>query len=235
VAFAFADPAVRVVRAHTISANAASIGVLRRCRFHFVGDVVEPDDGLVLRWERFRPASRAPERVVTPRMVLAPPRSADARDIFKRYASDPDVTRYLSWRTHRVVDDTDAFVAFAISEWAQKPVGPYLMRDRETRRLLGSTGLMLDTPGRAMTGYVLAQGAWGAGLATEALRAMVGVARAIGIREVAALCHANHVASIRVLEKAGFTRDAVPALPLVFPNLQEDAPQPVLRYSRGLD
>jgi RimJ/RimL family protein N-acetyltransferase len=49
--FAFASGRVRVVRAHTKPDNAASIRVLAKCGFQPVGEVIDPDDGLVQRWE----------------------------------------------------------------------------------------------------------------------------------------------------------------------------------------
>jgi ribosomal-protein-alanine N-acetyltransferase len=54
VAFAFQDDRVRVVRAHTLSATNASARVLTKCGFRNVGEVVDPDDGLVTRWEKVR-------------------------------------------------------------------------------------------------------------------------------------------------------------------------------------
>jgi RimJ/RimL family protein N-acetyltransferase len=52
--FAFADGRVRQVRAHTKPDNAASARVLTKCKFTRVGEVIDPDDGLVCRWERCR-------------------------------------------------------------------------------------------------------------------------------------------------------------------------------------
>ncbi len=52
VTFAFASGLVRLIRAHTLPAHNASTRVLAKCGFHFVGDVVDPDDGPVWRWER---------------------------------------------------------------------------------------------------------------------------------------------------------------------------------------
>jgi RimJ/RimL family protein N-acetyltransferase len=52
VRFAFADGRVRLVRAHTLPANNASTRVLAKCHFKHVGEVVDPEDGLVWRWER---------------------------------------------------------------------------------------------------------------------------------------------------------------------------------------
>jgi RimJ/RimL family protein N-acetyltransferase len=42
---------VRVVRAHTLVENGASARVLMSCGFAAVGEVVDPEDGLVMRWE----------------------------------------------------------------------------------------------------------------------------------------------------------------------------------------
>lgn len=50
--FAAADRRVRLLRAHTLPQANASTHVLRKCGFVHVGEVVDPDDGLVWRWER---------------------------------------------------------------------------------------------------------------------------------------------------------------------------------------
>jgi RimJ/RimL family protein N-acetyltransferase len=52
VAFAFGDDRVRLVRAHTLPTFNASTRVLAKCGFAYIGEVVDPEDGLVWRWER---------------------------------------------------------------------------------------------------------------------------------------------------------------------------------------
>jgi RimJ/RimL family protein N-acetyltransferase len=54
VGFAFDDAGIHVVRAHTLPTSNASTRVLTRCGFRFVGDVVDPEDGPVWRWEKQR-------------------------------------------------------------------------------------------------------------------------------------------------------------------------------------
>lgn len=49
--FAFADPRVRRLRAHTLAATNASTRVLAKCGFTFKGPIEHPEDGLVWRWE----------------------------------------------------------------------------------------------------------------------------------------------------------------------------------------
>ena len=172
----------------------------------------------------------APRQVVTERLVLTEPRLEDAHDVFHRYASDPEVTRFLAWPRHRSLAETDAFLAFSASEWERWPAGPYLIRSRAHGRLLGSTGLAFESPTAAATGYVFARDAWGVGYATEALTAMIDVARQLSIAQLYALCHPAHRASWHVLEKCGFVRDTGWSQPSVFPNLLPDVPQRVLRY-----
>ena len=48
------DAGARVVRAHTRTDNEASARVLVSCGLASVGDVIDPEDGLVRRWELVR-------------------------------------------------------------------------------------------------------------------------------------------------------------------------------------
>jgi RimJ/RimL family protein N-acetyltransferase len=174
---------------------------------------------------------KAPERLATDRLVLRRPRAKDADAIFARYASDPEVTRFLGWRTHRSVADTKAFLGFSDAEWGRWPCGPYLLRARHDDTLLGSTGLAFETSYRAATGYVLAKDAWGKGYATEALQAVVGVARSVGVRRLYAICHTEHPASRRVLEKNGFLCEGTLRRYVEFPNLAPGEPCDVFCYA----
>ncbi len=177
---------------------------------------------------------QAPPLLETPRLVLSAPAAADADAVFRRYAGDVEVTRYLGWPRHRTVADTEAFLAFSAVQWEREGAGPYLMWARDDGRLLGSTGLGLEPGGQAITGYVLAADAWGQGYATEALTAVVDVATDIGVRRLYALCHPQHRASWRVLEKCGFDRDASWNRQVEFPNIVPEIRQDVLCYRRGL-
>ena len=52
VDFARRDDRVRVVRAHTLPERNASTHVLTKCGFELLGEVIDPEDGVVWRWER---------------------------------------------------------------------------------------------------------------------------------------------------------------------------------------
>jgi RimJ/RimL family protein N-acetyltransferase len=52
VDYAFGSDRVRLVRAHTLPESNASTRVLTKCGFRYLGEIIDPEDGLVWRWER---------------------------------------------------------------------------------------------------------------------------------------------------------------------------------------
>jgi len=65
IAFAIENGNVRRLRAHTRPEPNASTKVLTKCGFEFLGEVMNPDDGRVWRWERHagaKPEATVPRR-----------------------------------------------------------------------------------------------------------------------------------------------------------------------------
>ena len=171
------------------------------------------------------------ERIETSRLLLRRPLAGDASAIFQRYARDSEVTRFVGWPRHQTLADTLAFLQFSDAQWERWHAGPYLILSRMDGRLLGSTGLAFETPDRAMTGYVLAKDSWGLGYATEALQLMVDLARPMGVVRLYALCHPQHRASRRVLEKCNFICEGTWQNYVEFPNLNPGVKSEALCYA----
>ena len=174
---------------------------------------------------------RAPERLETDRLLLRRPALDDVDEIF-RYASDPDVTRLLSFPTHRTTDDTRGFLGFSDHTWDRHGAGPYVIVRRVDGAVIGGTGFDFEGAGRASTGYVLARHVWGQGFATETLRAIVEASQALGLQRLAAVCHPSNRASARVLEKCGFVLEGTLRRYAAFPNFDGERLHDALSYSR---
>ncbi len=172
-----------------------------------------------------------PEQIETERLVLRWPTEADAAEIFARYATDPQVTRYLSWKPHRSVDETIAFQRLD-REWREAGTSfAWLIRSRDTNLVLGMIGHRLHGS-RAHLGYCLARDAWGQGYATEAARRVVALAlEEPPVWRVESVCDAEHTASARVLEKAGLVYEGTLRRYMVLPNLG-DVPRDMRCYAR---
>jgi ribosomal-protein-alanine N-acetyltransferase len=165
--------------------------------------------------------------IATGRLTLRRPVLEDAEAMF-RYASDPAVTRYMSWPMHRDVEQTRRYLEAALQEWQTQGAGAYVIERDGT--VIGSTGLNCTGELEAATGYVLAQSAWGQGYATEACRAMIELGRSLGLARIKAYCHVDHAASARVLEKSGMVFEGILRRGIVFHNLSGE-PEDVLSYA----
>jgi ribosomal-protein-alanine N-acetyltransferase len=153
---------------------------------------------------------RPPTTFATARLAAHPPRPEDAEAVFASYASDPEVTRYLSWPAYTRVPPLAVFLQECAAHW-EKGDGPFawLLSFKGTRTPIGSIGITIEN-GKAMFGYVIAKNFWQRGLATEALTYLVDWSMAQpGIYRAWAYCDVENPASVRVMEKAGLVREAL--------------------------
>ena len=72
-----------------------------------------------------------PEQLETERLILRKPHLDDARPIFEGWAQDPEVTRYLTWRLHQQIEETQAFVQSCLLAWKHKTRFPFMMTLKE--------------------------------------------------------------------------------------------------------
>lgn len=147
--------------------------------------------------------------VRTTRLVLRPPETADAPEIFGRYAQDPEVTRYLPWRPHQSMAETEAYLIQVIDAGREGSHVHWVITRAADGALMGMISLHM-LGGAAEVGFVLARAQWGQGYMTEALLAVLGAAfSGPAIQRVWGLCDVENVASTRVMEKAGMQREGV--------------------------
>ena len=180
-------------------------------------DVRRPSGGRVFLdpTARMEPRALPPQPALqTPRLRLAPFAPDDAPAVYA-YASDPDVARYVTWRPHASVVEAEAFVRGAGAQpdthvWALRPVAepgtPPAGGAAGEAPPVGAIEFSAEAPELGSIHYVLARAAWGHGLATEAVRAVL--AWAFGalpsLRAVQTTAAAANTGSRRVLEKCGF-------------------------------
>jgi [ribosomal protein S5]-alanine N-acetyltransferase len=170
-----------------------------------------------------------PERFETERLRLRRPRLADAADVYE-YASDPEVTRYLAFTTHRVVSTVEEFLRTLDTAAGQGWRYAWAITETVSDRLIGMLEIRIASP-RGELGYVLAKRFWGRGYMAEALRPVVDWAlRQKPIHRVEAFCDAENHGSARVLEKVGMMREGTLRKYFVHPNVS-DVPRDCFLYS----
>lgn len=177
--------------------------------------------------------ARPPAGFATARLTARIPRLDDGPAVFAAYASDPEVTRFLSWRAYERVEPLNAFLRDRIADW-ERGAGQFawLLCLKGTDTPIGSIGLALEPGGKVVFGYVLARKFWGHGFAAEALSHLVDWALAQpGIYRASAFCDVANPPSARVMEKAGLVREGILRRWHVAPNLGPE-PRDCLVYAR---
>jgi len=165
-----------------------------------------------------------PESLKTLRLQLRKLEPTDAQAIFA-YAADPAVTTYVSWPTHRDLDDTQAFIEYAHYAWNNGIEYVYGLILPATNQLIGTIGLTMEA-GRVAVGYVVAQAHWGNGYASEVVRAMAWLLKEQpNVHRIWACVDVEQPASARVLTKAGFVKEGVIQKWATFPNQGTEEPR----------
>lgn len=165
------------------------------------------------------------------RILLRPPRLADAEEIFASIASDARVTRFLSWLPHADVGETRQVITELFN---QNDDHTWVVALRDTEEIVGQIGFRRPQPHLAELGYCLATRWWGRGLMAEAVVViMQELQQDSQIFRVEATCHVDNTRSARVLEKCGLSFEGRLVRHTVFPNLGAD-PRDCLLYARAM-
>src|SRR3546814_4426933 len=98
--------------------------------------------------------------------VLRRLRVDDAEAVYRRYAGDPEVTRFLSFRTHDGVEDAAGFCTLMQVEWEAGRAFTFVMLEPGDPVPFGSIGVRIDEF-HAVFGYAMARDRWGRGHRSE--------------------------------------------------------------------
>jgi RimJ/RimL family protein N-acetyltransferase len=130
---------------------------------------------------------------------------------FEEYAAihmDPEVTRFTT-RAQLSREDAWRHMAMIVGHWHLRGFGMWGVFEKATDRLVGRVGFHQPEgwPDFEL-GWTLGRAAWGKGYATEAAKACLDYAFDVMKRKrVISLIDPQNVASIKVAERIGETRD----------------------------
>ena len=171
-----------------------------------------------------------PAQIETERLILRKPLTGDAPAVFRGWAQDQEVTRYLTWRPHERIEQTQDFVQRCLSAWEQETRFPYMIALKESREVIGIIDPRIEGP-KVGIGYGVARTHWGKGYMTEATRAIIAWAfQQPSIYRVYATTDIENVGSQRVLEKAGMQREGLLRKYILHPNIS-DIPRDSYMYA----
>lgn len=158
-------------------------------------------------------------RFETERLIIQKPKIKDAEKIFQAYAQDFEVTKYLTWLTHKSIDTTKTFLDQCIIQWGMNGRFPFTISLKNPETLIGMLEARVENF-KADLGYVLSKEYWKRGLMAEALSPVVDeLLRQESIARVWAFCDLENYGSRRVLEKIGMECEGKLRRWVVLPNI----------------
>jgi RimJ/RimL family protein N-acetyltransferase len=163
-----------------------------------------------------------PKIFKTERLRLRKAKLVDAEAIFRQYAQDPEVTKYVSWRAHQSIDETREYMRMCLLAWDVAKAFHWVIELQEDKQVIGMIVARVNAE-KWELGFVLARAHWGRGYMTEAVQSIVAWAlKQKDIFRVWAVCDIDNKASARVMEKAGMLREGVLRRWSVHPNLSDE-------------
>ncbi|MBT3285253.1 GNAT family N-acetyltransferase [Candidatus Bathyarchaeota archaeon] len=133
----------------------------------------------------------------------------DDVDGVHRYASNPNVVRFMVWGPN-TEEETRSFIQQKIQSQILKARESYDLAITLDGVLIGGGGLTLQglKSGNAELGYCLNETYWGRGIGTEFAAAMIRYGfEDLDLHRVTAKCDPENHGSYRIMEKNGMTRE----------------------------
>lgn len=140
----------------------------------------------------------------TERLFLRRFRPDDAPAIFANWASDPEVTKYLTWSPHGDVSVTEKILGLWLAEYEKPDTYRYAIESRETGELMGCIDVVGYPNGDPAIGYCLGRRFWNRGYMTEACRALIDELHADGYGTIVIEAADANKGSNAVIRKCGF-------------------------------
>jgi RimJ/RimL family protein N-acetyltransferase len=166
------------------------------------------------------------------RVMLRAPRLSDADELFASVASDPEVTRYVTWTPHHDADETRRVITELFNVGKERV---WLIELAETGEIIGTCAFRVVNAHLREFGYVLGRRWWGRRLIAEAVDLLLAeMTRDPRVNRIQAICHIDNTRSARVLARAGLTLEGRLVRHTVFPNIGQE-PQDVLLFGRAVE
>lgn len=141
--------------------------------------------------------------LLTDRLILRPFEHSDASDMFNGWASDPEVTKYLTWDTHESIEQTKKILELWIKQYEKPERINFAIVLKDTNQLIGGIDVVGYEDGIPIIGYNLARRYWGFGYMTEACKRVVSYLFSIGHEFVRIDAMVENLASNKVIKKCG--------------------------------
>jgi ribosomal-protein-alanine N-acetyltransferase len=152
----------------------------------------------------------------TDRLILRPFEYDDASAMFDNWASDDEVTKYLTWPTHKSIDETKYILDLWIKQYEKPERINFAITLKKTNELIGGIDVVGYIDNDPVIGYNLARKYWNNGYMSEACKTVINYLFSLGYETIRIDAAKENIGSNKVIQKCGgiFTEEYNDYLPL---------------------
>ena len=146
------------------------------------------------------------QTIETFRLILRKAHREDAEPMFCNWASDPEVTKFLTWPAHSNIAVSEMVIESWLQEYEKDSYYQWMIELKEIGQPIGSISVVRqnDRVEEAEIGYCIGTRWWHQGIMTEALSAVIEYLFAeVGMNRVSARHDPNNLNSGGVMRKCG--------------------------------
>ena len=146
------------------------------------------------------------QTIETSRLILRRAVLEDAEPMFRNWASDPDVTKYLTWPAHSNITVSETVLKSWLQEYEKESYNQWMIVLKERGEPIGSISVVnqRDDIAEAEIGYCIGKRWWHQGIMTEALGAVMDyLFDEVGMNRIEAKHDINNPNSGAVMKKCG--------------------------------
>ena len=146
------------------------------------------------------------QTIETARLILRSAVREDAEAMFRNWASDSEVTKYLTWPTYDKVDTAYEILDKWVAEYERPDFYQWMIELKEIGEPIGSISVVHqnDHVEEAEIGYCIGSSWWHKGIMSEALSAVINfLFEEVGMNRIAAKHDPNNPHSGGVMRKCG--------------------------------
>jgi len=146
------------------------------------------------------------KRIETERLILRPFTMDDVEAMFHNWASDAEVTKYLTWPAHSSVEVSKMVLSDWVSHYGEDTYYQWAIVPKELGQPIGSISVVArnDAAELVHIGYCIGRNWWHQGYTSEALKAVMDFFfDEVGVNRVETRHDPNNPNSGRVMVKCG--------------------------------
>ena len=150
--------------------------------------------------------------IETKRLILRKFTIDDAENMYKNWASDDEVTKFLTWPTHKSVEVSKSIIKLWIKEAESEKSYQWCIELKDTKEAIGSIGVVniFEDVEVVEIGYCIGKSYWKQGIVCEAFKALIDFFfQEVQVNRIEAKHDTNNPGSGKVMSKCGLKFEGI--------------------------